>query len=174
MIPYRFCFKSKAKGNFLIFETMLDIFWILDFCKYYYLKIKRIIDIKQLLMTAYSFELCHWVLQEGQCHNEERANYEALPAYLVSHRPRLIISLLLDRPWQQDRVLACKWLWLTEFSLSWSRHLYEQLHLWNQLAQTAEHQWSQLTKPETFECTSLSFHSHFSYWLQSTSVTKTA
>jgi hypothetical protein len=33
MIPYRFCFKAKAKGGFLILETIMDVFFIVDFCK---------------------------------------------------------------------------------------------------------------------------------------------
>ncbi len=33
MVPYRFCFKSIAKGNFYYFETAIDTFFIFDLCK---------------------------------------------------------------------------------------------------------------------------------------------
>ena len=33
MIPYRFCFKSKAKGYYLYYETAIDIFFMCDFGK---------------------------------------------------------------------------------------------------------------------------------------------
>ena len=32
MIPYRFCFKARAFGTYKLFETVMEIFFMIDIC----------------------------------------------------------------------------------------------------------------------------------------------
>jgi len=64
MVPYRFCYKSKAKGKFLYFETAIDIFFMFD--------LGNLFLFDNLIN---SFEFYNWILQKRSCHYEKRSHY---------------------------------------------------------------------------------------------------